>query len=101
MLGAPPALAEPPAATAPPYPATGPAGSEEGGGADPGEERTPGDAAPPMPRRRPGASIRGRDPVPPAAEYAAGMPFAQATPELLRRLLDGLRQLDEDDPRDP
>jgi hypothetical protein len=101
VLGAPPALAEPPAATAPPYPATGPAGSEEGGGADPGEERTPGDAAPPMPRRRPGASIRGRDPVPPAAEYAAGMPFAQATPELLRRLLDGLRQLDEDDPRDP
>ncbi|MFO7250481.1 MAG: hypothetical protein DIU60_007005 [Actinomycetes bacterium] len=97
-LAAPAALAAPPATDAPPYPATAPAGHEE----DAGDAGAAAEAAPPpLPRRNPGtprgARPRAEGPMPPGAEQAAGTPFALATPELLRRLLDGLRRLDEDD----
>jgi len=58
-------------------------------------------AAPPMPRRDPGATLRERRAeAEPEARQEQGIrtPFTSATPELLRRLLDGLRRLDEDDP---
>ncbi|MEV5409282.1 DUF4388 domain-containing protein [Thermopolyspora sp. NPDC052614] len=66
---------------------------------------TPSPAPPPMPRRRPGASIWDRVQtdmrdagLPQELSQTARTAFAAATPELLRRLLDGLRELDEDDP---
>ncbi len=60
---------------------------------------------PPMPRRRPGASLWDRVHADMrTVGFAQGLPqaartaFTAATPDLLRRLLHGLKELDEDEP---